>query len=828
MSLRKILADDLKWRAVGRMETGQSQVEVAKWLNVNKSVVIKIWKQFIETGTIKRKEGSGRKRKTATSEDRYLVVTAKRHREMTAIQLSNELSSDTGTRISRQTVYRRLHEGALYARRPMVCIPLTSAHRRARLNWCLEHHAWTHDQWANVLFSDESRFSLNTDSRRVFIWREPGTRYHPRNIREIDSFRGGSLLVWAGISSSRRTPLHIFSGGTLTAQRCRDEILEPYLRPYRDQIGHNLIFMDVNARPHRARVVNEYLQSENIRRMDWPARSPDLNPIEHVWDALGRRIGARHPSPRTLVELRTALLQEWGLLPLDLPQSLVNSMRARCETLIAVRDITDSPVTKSRQDSGRQGTSKQIDHCLYRKMEQGREENPKEPMESDPDSESGGSPTFPKKENTLGRTQEVPPGQEDVTPPPPVSDVLGSLARTIYQLSSATGLSRDVELSRYDGSYEAQSFFDNYDAQADLAQLHYTDRLRRLPNLLQGKALHYFRSLKLDKLYYVDARQALIDLFPETTNASFAQFLAIKLTDRSSLEEYYQKKTVCGLQLNLPHKILLESLTDGLPVADQRIVAAVQPNTLQAWYSVVSRVRGTHSASQVCQQTTRTTPNPSFAPSPRYSAPRPWSARPNYSANPPPSSCRYCGAMHWHAQCPKRPAQRRPRPVYRATTYPQHDRTVLSSPAPFRVTNTRASYKSLRDAQFPEQDRTYFFRQRDKPGPIRRQYLRYDPETKRQSMEWKGKDEPRTKKSRLCKSKNKVLLVTFFDIKGIVHHEYLEEGQTINKESYLNIMRRVRESIRLKRSEMWSSKYWIIHHDKCTTTRRYICIDLIG
>ncbi|UYV60616.1 hypothetical protein LAZ67_1001671, partial [Cordylochernes scorpioides] len=241
---------------------------------------------------------------------------------MTAIQLSNALSSALGTRISRQTVYRRLHEGALYTRRPMVCIPLTSAHRRARLNWCLEHHAWTHDQWANVLFSDKSRFSLNTDFRRVFIWREPGTRYHHSNIREIDSFRGGSLLVWAGISSSRRTPLHIFSGATLTAQRYGDRILEPYLRPYRDQIGHNLISMDDNARPHRAKLVNEYLQNENIRRMDWPARSPDLNPIEHVWDALGRRIGARHPSPRTLFELRTALLEEWGLLPLDLLQSL--------------------------------------------------------------------------------------------------------------------------------------------------------------------------------------------------------------------------------------------------------------------------------------------------------------------------------------------------------------------------------------------------------------------------------------------------------------------------------------------------------------------------
>ncbi|UYV84810.1 hypothetical protein LAZ67_X003586 [Cordylochernes scorpioides] len=89
--------------------------------------------------------------------------------------------------------------------------------------------------------------------------------------------------------------------------------------------------------------------SENIRRMDWPARSPDLNPIEHVWDALGRRIGARHPSPRTLVELRTALLEEWGLLPLDLLQSLLNSMRARCETLIAVR-VSDEHGERFHQD----------------------------------------------------------------------------------------------------------------------------------------------------------------------------------------------------------------------------------------------------------------------------------------------------------------------------------------------------------------------------------------------------------------------------------------------------------------------------------------------
>ncbi|UYV61720.1 hypothetical protein LAZ67_1006159 [Cordylochernes scorpioides] len=122
-----------------------------------------------------------------------------------------------------------------------------------------------------------------------------------------------------------------------------------------------------------------------------------------------------------------------------------------------------------------------------RKMEQGSEEDSKEPMESDTDYESGENPTFPKiMENTLGRTQEIAPSQKDATPPPAVSDVLGRLTSMLPQLSAATGLSRDVELPRYDGSYEAQSFFINYDAQADRAQLQYSTRLRKPPNPLQA------------------------------------------------------------------------------------------------------------------------------------------------------------------------------------------------------------------------------------------------------------------------------------------------------------------------------------------------------
>ncbi|GFX99363.1 hypothetical protein TNCV_1550271 [Trichonephila clavipes] len=67
--------------------------------------------------------------------------------------------------ISRKTVAGRLRGGGLYARRPVVCVPLPRQHRTARLQWCREHHNWTEQDWACVLFSDESRFSLSSDCR---------------------------------------------------------------------------------------------------------------------------------------------------------------------------------------------------------------------------------------------------------------------------------------------------------------------------------------------------------------------------------------------------------------------------------------------------------------------------------------------------------------------------------------------------------------------------------------------------------------------------------------------------------------------------------------
>ncbi|GFX09593.1 RNase H domain-containing protein [Trichonephila clavipes] len=112
----------------------------------------------------------------------------------------------------------------------------------------------------------------------------------------------------------------------MTGHIYRDVILEQHVRLFRGAMGAEFLFMDDNARPHRANIADDCVQSEDITRIDWPAYSPDLNPIEHVWDMLGRRIAARQPPPTCLLELRRALLDEWCNIPQDQIDNVILSI----------------------------------------------------------------------------------------------------------------------------------------------------------------------------------------------------------------------------------------------------------------------------------------------------------------------------------------------------------------------------------------------------------------------------------------------------------------------------------------------------------------------
>ena len=183
------------------------------------------------------------------------------------------------------------------------------------------------------MFSDESRFLLFRSDRRQRIYRRRGERFVDACVREQDRFEGGGVMVWAGIYHGHKTEL-VFVEGALNAQSYRDTILQPVVVPFIR--CHNVTFQQDNARPHVARICDEYLQANNVDVLPWPAFSPDLSPVEHLWDVLDRGVRRRHPAPTTQAELRRALQEEWDNIPIRQINGLINSMHRRIRAAIGL------------------------------------------------------------------------------------------------------------------------------------------------------------------------------------------------------------------------------------------------------------------------------------------------------------------------------------------------------------------------------------------------------------------------------------------------------------------------------------------------------------
>ena len=143
-------------------------------------------------------------------------------------------------------------------------------------------------------------------------------------------------MVWAGIYHDGRTQLKIVEG-KLNAVKYIDDILDPIVLPFLQQRNFDHVFQHDNGRCHVVRVCQDFLNQNYTRVLPWSALSPDLSPIEHLWDEFGRGVRHRQNSMETLQELRDALAHEWNTTPQAFIQRLIGSMRRRCEAVVAGR-----------------------------------------------------------------------------------------------------------------------------------------------------------------------------------------------------------------------------------------------------------------------------------------------------------------------------------------------------------------------------------------------------------------------------------------------------------------------------------------------------------
>ena len=170
--------------------------------------------------------------------------------------------------VSVQAVRNRIHAGGFKSKVPAKKPELSQRHKTTRMAFSRAHESWNNPQWRRVMFSDESRFYIKRVDGRKRVCRRRRERHLPFTVIKTVAFHGGGVMVSSGILATAKADL-VFIEGNLNAQRYINEILTPHVLPFLRQMPvANTIFQDDNARPHRARIVDNFLRTSNVNRMD--------------------------------------------------------------------------------------------------------------------------------------------------------------------------------------------------------------------------------------------------------------------------------------------------------------------------------------------------------------------------------------------------------------------------------------------------------------------------------------------------------------------------------------------------------------------------------
>lgn len=311
---------------------------IANKLNLPRSTVGDAITRFRKTGSNQDRKRSGRPRVTSKAEDHSLIIMSKMNRKLTAPEIQMRFNGSHDKQISVSTVKDRLRKAGLYGRVSTKKPLLRRGNKKKRLEWAQAHRHWTVDDWKQVLWSDESKFEMFGQKRRIYVRRNPSEKMHPDTITPTIKQAGSSVMVWGCFSYAGVGDLYRIKG-TLDKNGYHSILKTHAIPSGKRLIGRGFVFQHDNDPKHTSKLCANYLKDKEnrgeLKIMTWAPQSPDLNQIEFLWDELDRRI--RKLNPTSSDDLWEALQTSWNEIPNSVLEKLIKRMPLLVKKVLSVK-----------------------------------------------------------------------------------------------------------------------------------------------------------------------------------------------------------------------------------------------------------------------------------------------------------------------------------------------------------------------------------------------------------------------------------------------------------------------------------------------------------
>lgn len=318
---------------INLVKKGHSYKEIAEIVKRPCSTIKSIVYRFASTAQHANKPRSGRPSILTQREKSAIVRKIKQNPRQTASKIASDVMSEYGKQVSVDTIRNVLHE-ANYNSRTARRKPLISKkNKKKRLEYAKTYLNHGPEYWNRVIFTDESKYNLFKSDGKVKVWRKPNTEMHERNLTCSVKHGGGSQMVWGCMSANGVGELHFIDG--IMDHKMYIEILKQNLHKSVEKMGlsDNYVFTQDNDPKHVALNTRLWILYNVRKWVETPPQSPDINPIEHVWEILEKNIRNHHIS--NMQDLRHALKEEWAKITPEITSNLVNSMPRRLRAVIA-------------------------------------------------------------------------------------------------------------------------------------------------------------------------------------------------------------------------------------------------------------------------------------------------------------------------------------------------------------------------------------------------------------------------------------------------------------------------------------------------------------